>query len=81
VHWPNGLWGQENGFEYPLVVLVLALVIAAVGPGYYSLDRVLRFSLPEPATFWVGLVVVFLVSGAVLVLPRSRPLSTANVSH
>ena len=46
-----------------------------------KLDRVLRISLPEPATFWVGLVVVLLVSGAVLVLPGSRPLSTANVAR
>ena len=81
VHAPNGLWAQQNGYEHPLVVMVVALVVAGVGPGAYSLDRVLRIALPEPATFWVGLVVVLLVSGAVLVLPGSRPLSTANVAR
>ena len=81
VHAPNGLWTQQNGYEYPLVVMVVALFVAGVGPGAYSLDRLLRLSLPEPETCWVGLVVVLLVAGAVLVLPSPPPLSKASAAH
>jgi putative oxidoreductase len=34
----NGIWNTEGGFEYPLVVLVVALVISALGPGSYSIS-------------------------------------------
>jgi putative oxidoreductase len=34
----NGIWNTEGGFEYPLVVLVVALVISALGPGSYSIN-------------------------------------------
>lgn len=81
VHAQNGLWAQQNGYEYPLVVMVVAIVVAGVGPGAYSLDRVLGLSLPEPATFWVGLVVVLLVAGAVLVLPSPPPMRRASAAR
>src|SRR5439155_21648317 len=29
VHGPNGPWAQNNGFEYPLVLLAIGLVVAA----------------------------------------------------
>ena len=39
VHWQNGLWATEGGFEYPLVLAVVAAALALVGPGAYSLDN------------------------------------------
>ncbi|USB33777.1 DoxX family protein [Paenibacillus sp. YPG26] len=41
VHGPNGLWATANGYEYPLVVLVVAVGVALTGAGAYSLDAVL----------------------------------------
>jgi putative oxidoreductase len=40
VHWRNGLWVTNNGFEYPLVMATVAFALAAVGPGSWSLDHI-----------------------------------------
>src|SRR6267378_3424819 len=42
VHGPKGFFIQNGGYEHTLVLLVLALVLAAAGPGVYSLDALLR---------------------------------------
>jgi putative oxidoreductase len=39
VHGPNGVWGQNNGYELPLVMTVALFAITASGPGSFALDR------------------------------------------
>src|ERR1700712_4427282 len=39
VHWKNGLWGQNGGYELALFYGVTAAVLAFTGPGAYSLDN------------------------------------------
>jgi putative oxidoreductase len=41
VHGPNGLWSTSNGYEYNLTLLAVAIGIALIGPGHYSLDTFL----------------------------------------
>jgi putative oxidoreductase len=41
VHGPNGLWATENGYEYNLTLLAIAIGIALIGPGQYALDAFL----------------------------------------
>lgn len=41
VHGKNGLWAQNNGYEYNLVLLVLAVALALIGPGDLSLASTL----------------------------------------
>ena len=41
VHGPNGLWATENGYEYNLTLLAIAIGIALIGPGQYALDTFL----------------------------------------
>lgn len=41
VHLKNGYDVQKQGFEYPLVLLLLALAIIAAGPGRLTLARLL----------------------------------------
>ncbi len=60
VHWSKGFWNSKGGIEFPLINLASALAIALVGPGSYSLDAVLRISLPEPASLLTGLALVLL---------------------
>ena len=52
VHLPNGLMAQEGGFEYPLVLGVVALYFMVHGGGRLSLDHLLfgrrRRVEPEP---------------------------------
>ena len=38
VHWKNGVWAQDGGFEFPLVLATVAFAVAAIGPGSLSLD-------------------------------------------
>ncbi|MDI4648382.1 DoxX family protein [Cohnella hashimotonis] len=40
VHAPNGVWSTANGYEYPLVMLAIAIGVALTGAGAYSLDNV-----------------------------------------
>ncbi|MFG2289558.1 DoxX family membrane protein [Streptomyces sp. NPDC048595] len=36
---PKGLWAMSGGLEYPLCIAVVALAVAAIGPGRLALDR------------------------------------------
>lgn len=38
VHGPNGYWATQNGYEYNLTLLVVAIAVALTGAGRYSLD-------------------------------------------
>jgi putative oxidoreductase len=40
VHWQKGIWNQNGGIEFPLVMATVPFAIAAIGPGRLSLDRV-----------------------------------------
>ena len=39
VHWRNGVWAADGGFEFPLVMATVAFAVAAIGPGSISLDN------------------------------------------
>ena len=41
VHGPNGLWATQNGYEYNLILIAVAIGIALSGPGQYALDAFL----------------------------------------
>ncbi|MCQ6279500.1 DoxX family protein [Bacillus sp. EB600] len=41
VHGPNGFWGTNNGYEFNLILIAVALGIALAGPGQYALDALL----------------------------------------
>lgn len=75
VHASKGLWVTRGGFEYPLVLLIVALVLGLVGPGRYALDRLLGIALPLPLTFWLGLVAVLLIVAATT-FPRPHRTAT-----
>ncbi|MGW2090523.1 DoxX family protein [Streptomyces sp. NPDC001880] len=39
----HGLWATQGGIEYNLCIAVVALAIAAIGPGRFALDRPFRW--------------------------------------
>jgi putative oxidoreductase len=41
VHMPNGYWATSNGYEYNLLLIVVAVGIALIGAGSYSIDAIL----------------------------------------
>jgi len=76
VHLPHGFFGQNNGYELPLTYGLIALAIAIIGPGAYSLDSLLGIgAIWTPALCWgaVGLGVLGGVGNAAL---RRKPATT-----
>lgn len=70
VHVTKGFFNTNGGYEFPLLILGGALALSIMGPGAYSLDGVLRLSLPEPEAWIVfGLVSV---GGAIAALASRR---------
>lgn len=65
-HWSKGLWGTKGGFEYPLVLLIVALVVGLVGAGRYSLDALIGFALPLPVTLLFLLLAIVVVAVGVV---------------
>jgi putative oxidoreductase len=41
VHWKNGFWAGNGGYEYNLVIWTVAVAVAATGPGRFSVDHAL----------------------------------------
>lgn len=42
VHGANGLWVTQNGYEYNLVLIAIALGVAFIGAGDISIDALLK---------------------------------------
>ena len=45
--WPKGFWNVKGGYEYPLVLLIAAIGLAATGPGSLSLDAALGLRVTD----------------------------------
>ncbi|MFC3499955.1 DoxX family protein [Micromonospora krabiensis] len=76
VKWRNGLWVQHNGYEYPLILLILPAVLALTGPGRWSVDQ--TWGLLPWAPWWsaaaVGLGLASgLMTRAILARPSLDP--------
>ena len=54
VHWPNGLFAQNNGIEVPLLYATAAAAIALIGNGGYAIDAVLGLTWPAQVA-WIAL--------------------------
>ncbi|MEV6423786.1 DoxX family protein [Streptomyces sp. NPDC051662] len=46
---PHGLWVQNDGYEYPLVLVASMAVTGLTGPGAWSLDRLTGVNWPASA--------------------------------
>lgn len=75
VHWKNGLWVTNGGYEFNLVLWTVAIAIAAGGPGRFSLDGAIGWAGSLAGVWWgVGVLVVSLLSGAGVLMLRERQL-------
>ena len=76
VHWKNGLFAQSNGIELALFYGTVAVALALIGYGTYSLDAV--FGLQTLYTPTLALVALALgVIGGVANLAARRPVLAA----
>ncbi|QXE33839.1 DoxX family protein [Streptomyces sp. GMY02] len=46
VKYPHGLWVQDDGYEFPLVLIVTMAAIGLAGPGVWSLDHLAGIDWP-----------------------------------
>jgi putative oxidoreductase len=60
IHWPNGLWVDKGGYEYPLVLIIISIVAAVFGPGAYAIDASIGLAFPLAVT-----IVLFVLAAIV----------------
>src|SRR5262245_14698411 len=75
-HVKHGFFNSKGGFEYPLALLAMSLAVGVAGPGAYSLDALLKISLPEAQLFGVLTVAALVVDVIGILLARSAVTST-----
>jgi putative oxidoreductase len=71
VHWKNGLWSQNGGFELAMFYALTAVVLAFTGPGAYSLDNAVgldRFN----GVGWGVLAAAIGIAAGFVVVSRAR---------
>jgi putative oxidoreductase len=52
VHWKNGFFNSDGGFEFPLTLATVAVAVAATGPGRFSLDRAIGWDDNISGIWW-----------------------------
>jgi putative oxidoreductase len=77
VHAHAGLWAQNHGYEYPLVLAVLAVALAWTGPGAISLSAALGIELSGTA-YALGAAAVGTLSALVVLATRQRQPAAAT---
>jgi putative oxidoreductase len=70
VHWRNGVWVTEGGFEYNLVLVAVAFAVTAIGSGKWSLDHALH--LDDAGLGWALGALATGILGAVVALALAR---------
>ncbi|MEU9795712.1 DoxX family protein [Streptomyces sparsogenes] len=70
VKWPHGLWVQHDGYEYPLVLVVVCAALSFTGSGRWSVDHAVGL------THWPGWL-----SGVAAALGVASGLLTRLVLH
>ena len=76
VHWPHGVFAQNNGMEVPLLYAVAAAALALSGFGAYSLDALLGLTWPQSVSWTaIGLGVLGGVANLALRKTEAAPQS------
>ena len=77
VHLKNGFFLSKNGWEYTFVIAGVAVGLAFTGPGVYSLDHAVGWTLSGPA-WGAGAIAVALVAGLTTDAYRRHALAEAS---
>jgi putative oxidoreductase len=75
VHRQNGLWVNDGGVEYPVVIIAALAALADGGPGRFSLDEALGIGLRGPVV--TALAMGAGAAGAVYVAAHGQELFEA----
>ncbi|MDI1456369.1 DoxX family protein [Streptomyces sp. ATE26] len=74
---PKGLWVQNDGYEYPLVLVAVSAALALTGPGRWSADRALGV-LPWPLWLAVTAIVIGPASALLTRVVLRRPATSTE---
>jgi putative oxidoreductase len=75
VHLANGVWGQNGGFELPLLYVAGAAVLGFTGPGRWSVDHAAGLDSLAGNGWGLAALVLGLLGGAAVVLRARRTLA------
>ncbi len=81
VHFKNGPWATDSGYEYPLALIATMVALADIGPGELSLDHALGTEVKGPL---VALLALTAGVGGAAIMTRStesEPVSTAPAAE
>jgi putative oxidoreductase len=81
VHWPNGFWNTNGGYEFNLVVLTAAAALAATGPGRFALDTAIGWADNLSGLWWgVGVLAAAALVAAITLTIGRRPEGQAGTA-
>jgi putative oxidoreductase len=78
VHISKGFWNGNGGYEFPLTLATVAVSIAAIGPGRFSIDRAIGWDDNISGVWWgLGvLVAAVLITFVTQTIGRRRHVLT-----
>jgi putative oxidoreductase len=71
VHFKNGFFAGNGGYEFNLTLFAVAVAVAATGPGRFSLDRALGWNNLHGLWWGVGVLGVSLLGGLLVLATRA----------
>ena len=73
VHWKNGFFNTNGGYEFNLLIIAAALALALTGPGTISIDDLAGWNLAGPEWGFAALGISVVTAGSVLAMRRPQP--------
>jgi putative oxidoreductase len=71
VHFPNGIWNTNRGYEFNLVMAAVVFALSGVGAGSWSLDNAFGFGLHGTGWALAALVAGLLGGGGAVISGRA----------
>jgi putative oxidoreductase len=78
VHWKNGFFNSNGGYEFNLLIIATAIALAFTGPGTIAVDDLAGWTLAGPAWGLAALGVAVVAAGSVLLAMRKPRLEPAQ---
>jgi putative oxidoreductase len=72
IHWANGFFNGNGGFEFNLLIAAAAIALAAIGPGRFSIDHAIGWDDNISGVWWGAGVAVAAAIVAFLTLTVGR---------
>ena len=78
VHWRNGFFNSNGGFEFNLLIVAAAVALASTGPGEISIDHLVGWSIAGPEWGLAALGLAAVAAGSVLAMRQGHPEPARN---